>query len=218
MGSEKETRREARIAAERAILQAAEEVFAIYGFKGSTMARIAQTAGLPKANIHYYFPTKLELYRRVVEEIYSSWLEAGDVFDNSPDAATALSAYIESKMDTSRLHPFGSKVWANEILQGAPVIQDYLETSLRDWTQSRIDIINRWIAEGQIAPVDPRHLLYMIWAVTQHYADFSHQVETLNGGKPLRSQQWHEATQSVKRIILNGISAQSSAQRAEEQA
>ena len=119
----------------------------------------------------------------------------------------ALTRYIHTKMDISRDHPLGSKVWANEILHGAPVIQDYLETTLRDWTASRVAIIEKWIAAGKIAPVNPSTLLYMIWATTQHYADFGHQVTTLNGGAPLSNAQFEDAKRAVTGVILRGIGA-----------
>lgn len=192
---------------ERLILSAAEKVFAEAGFGGATMQLIADMAGLPKANLHYYFATKEELYRRVVQEIFEIWLHAADCFDNAPDPATGIGAYIDAKMDISRRHPHGSKVWASEVMHGAPVIQDYLETTLRDWTEGRAKVIRRWIDAGLMDPVDPRHLLYMLWATTQHYADFGHQIETLNGGRPLSEAQWRSAKQSVKAIILKGIGA-----------
>lgn len=190
---------------ERLILQAAEKVFAEAGFGGATMQLIADMAGLPKANLHYYFATKEDLYRRVVRDIFEIWLHAADAFDAAPGPAEGIAAYIDAKMEISRRHPFGSKVWASEVMHGAPVIQDYLETTLRDWTEGRVAVIRRWIDAGQMAPVDPRHLLYMLWATTQHYADFGHQIETLNGGKPLSDRQWAEAKASVKAIILRGI-------------
>lgn len=189
------------------ILEAAESVFAEFGFKGATTAMIAERAGLPKANLHYYFPTKEALYRRVVEEIFTIWLDAANSFDDCDDPVEALTRYISIKMDISRQHPMGSKVWANEILHRAPVIQDYLETTLREWTASRVGIIERWIAEGRIQPVNPHYLLYMIWATTQHYADFNHQIDTLNGGVPLSDAQFEEAKRTVIVTILTGIGA-----------
>lgn len=192
---------------ERLILEAAEKVFAEAGFGGATMQLIADMAGLPKANLHYYFPTKEALYRRVVQNIFEIWLDAAASFDAAEGPIEGIGAYIEAKMDISRRHPHGSKVWAAEVMHGAPVIQDYLETTLRDWTEGRMALIQRWIDEGKMAPIDPRHLLYMLWATTQHYADFGHQIETLNGGKPLTDKQWREATESVKQIILRGIGA-----------
>ncbi|AXS41733.1 TetR/AcrR family transcriptional regulator [Breoghania sp. L-A4] len=197
----------ARAENERLILEAAETVFAEYGYKGATTAMIAGRAGLPKANLHYYFPTKEALYRRVVEDIFNVWLAAADTFDDCDDPVEALTRYISIKMDISRQHPMGSKVWANEILHRAPVIQDYLETTLREWTASRVAIIRRWIDQGRIQPVNPDYLLYMIWATTQHYADFNHQIDTLNGGKPLSDAQFEEAKQTVISTILTGIGA-----------
>ncbi len=194
-----------RLENEQRILTAAEKVFAEAGFGGATMQLIADVAGLPKANLHYYFATKEELYRKVVSQIFEIWLHAADVFDGAEGPVQAFSAYIDAKMEISRRHPDGSKVWASEVMHGAPVIQDYLETTLRDWTAGRAALIQRWIDEGRMAPVDPRHLLYMLWATTQHYADFGHQIETLNGGKALSERQWREAKDSVKGIILRGI-------------
>ena len=200
-------RARARRENEAAILRAAEKVFAEAGFGGATMQLIADVAGLPKANLHYYFTTKEELYRKVVENIFTIWLRAADSFDKAPGPAEGIGAYIEAKMEISRRHPDGSKVWASEVMHGAPVIQDYLETTLRDWTAGRAAIIRRWIHEGKMAPVEPEYLLYMLWAATQHYADFGHQIETLNSGRPLSDRQWAAATESVKAVILRGIGA-----------
>ncbi len=192
---------------EQRILSAAEKVFAEAGFGGATMQLIADMAGLPKANLHYYFPTKEALYREVVQNIFNIWLHAADSFDKAPGPVEGIGAYIDAKMEISRRHPDGSKVWASEVMHGAPVIQDYLETTLRDWTAGRAALIQRWIDEGKMAPVNPDHLLYMLWATTQHYADFGHQIETLNGGKPLSDKQWKAAKDSVKDMILRGIGA-----------
>lgn len=195
----------ARAENERLILEAAEAVFAEYGFKGATTGQIADRAGIPKANLHYYFPTKESLYRQVVENIFQIWLDAANTFDDCDDPEEALTSYINAKMDISRQHPMGSKVWANEILHKAPVIQDYLETTLGEWTDTRIEVIERWISEGKLAPIDPRTLLYMIWATTQHYADFNHQIETLNDSSPLSDAQFETAKRTVVRIILAGV-------------
>lgn len=199
-------RTEIRQQNEALILQAAEKVFAEAGFGGATMQLIADMAGLPKANLHYYFPTKEDLYRRVVQDIFEIWLHAADSMDQAPGPIEGIGAYIQAKMDISRRHPNGSKVWAFEVMHRAPVIQDYLETTLRAWTDGRVRLIERWIAEGKMAPIDPEHLLYMLWATTQHYADFGHQIETLNAG-PLSDEDWQKATESVKTMILRGIGA-----------
>ncbi len=200
-----QSKKQRRAEQERLILEAAEKVFAEAGFGGATMQLIADVAGLPKANLHYYFPTKEALYRQVVQNIFQIWLRAADVFDSADGPAEAIGAYIDAKMEISRAHPAGSKVWASEVMHRAPVIQDYLETTLAEWTDGRMEIIQRWIDEGRMAPISPRHLLYMLWATTQHYADFGHQIETLNNGNPLNDSGWEKAKFAVKQIILAGI-------------
>ncbi len=190
---------------ERLILEAGERIFAQHGFRGATMQMIADQAGLPKANLHYYFDSKEKLYRRVVEKIFEIWLQAASSFENSDEPKEALKLYIYEKMQISRRHPYGSKVWANEVMQGAPIIQDFLETQLRSWTDGRIESIQAWIAAGKIRPVEPRWVMYMIWATTQHYADFGHQIETLNADAPLSEAQWEAASETVFEVIWNGL-------------
>ena len=209
VASRSTSKKDIRLENERLIMEAAEKVFAEAGFGGATMQLIADMAGLPKANLHYYFPTKEALYRRVVQDIFHVWLQAADIFDQADGPVEGIGAYIDAKMEISRRHPAGSKVWASEVMHRAPVIQDYLETTLDHWTNGRIDVIQKWIDKGLMHPIDPRHLLYMLWATTQHYADFGHQIETLNGGNALSNDQWVAATNTIKTIILNGIGAQS---------
>lgn len=199
-------RNEIRQHNETLILQAAEKVFAEAGFGGATMQLIADLAGLPKANLHYYFASKEDLYRQVVQNIFDIWLNAAESMDQASGPIEGIGAYIDAKMEISRRHADGSKVWASEVMHGAPVIQDYLETTLRDWTTGRVGLIQRWIDEGKMAPVNPEHLLYMLWATTQHYADFGHQIETLNGA-PMTDSDWQAAKHSVKSMILRGIGA-----------
>ncbi len=187
------------------IQQAAERVFADFGYVGASFSRIATEAGLPKSNIVYYYQTKEKLYRNVVENIFNVWREAADVLSPERDPITALGDYIETKLELARTRPYGSKVWANEIIQRAPVVQDYLEGELRQWTDDRIAVIEYWIAQKQIRPVSARHLLYAIWATTQHYADFTHQIRTLNDDLELTNQQWEDTKRSLREILLEGV-------------
>lgn len=187
------------------IQQSAERVFADYGYVGASFSRIAAEAELPKSNIVYYFETKEKLYRLVVEDIFNVWRVAADALRPENDPMTALGDYIDTKLDLARTRPYGSKVWANEIFQRAPIVQDYLEGELRSWTNERIAVIDGWIAEGRIRPISARHLLYTIWATTQHYADFKHQIKTLNDDKDLSDEQWDETKHAVKDLLLKGV-------------
>jgi len=162
--------------------------------------------GLPKANVHYYFKTKAALYTAVLEDILIVWKRDADGFGNSCDPTIALSEYIRSKMRHSFDRPFGSKVWANEIIHGAPVLGDVrLADLLNQWEKQITIQIRQWIDEGKIRDIDPHYLLFMIWATTQHYADFEHQIKVLNGGVKMNKDQQEKATKTVVDIILRGI-------------
>ncbi|MDP2696958.1 TetR/AcrR family transcriptional regulator [Thalassospira sp.] len=190
---------------EHLILAAAERVFADYGFKGATTARIAEIADVPKANVHYYFSTKEMLYRRIMEDVCSHWLDAAMTFDNSANPAEVLRGYIEAKMDLSRARPHGSRIWAHEIIRGAKFSSDYISTTVKSWLDSRVVVLNRWISEGKMDAVEPYSLMYMIFATTQHYADFARQIEIFNNDAPLSDAQFAEAKENVVRIILKGV-------------
>ena len=178
---------------ERALLEAAEWVFAEQGFAGATTAAIAQRAGLPKANLHYYFPTKETLYRSVIERVLTAWLAAASSFDTSEDPTVALSAYIGAKMDLAREMPLATRIWSAEVMRGAPIIQDFLETTLTEWVVSRERVMRRWIAAGKLKPIEPKFLFYMIWATTQQYANAAHEMATLNKGRPLDDKAFERA-------------------------
>jgi TetR/AcrR family transcriptional regulator len=190
---------------ERAILAAAETVFAARGFSGATMSMIAARAGSPKANIHYYFPTKETLYRAVVERVLTAWLDAARSFDASDDPKEALTAYIGAKMDLAREMPLSSQIYASEMMRGAPVVQDYLDTTLTEWVRSRSAVVMRWIAQGKLRPLEPKYLFYMIWATTQHYANAAHEMATLDGGKPLSDAAFEQAKRQVAQMVLFGV-------------
>ncbi len=198
-------KRAIREANERLIMDAAEQEFAQSGFKGATTDAIARRAGVPKANLHYYFSTKAALYRRVIEDVCEHWLAAAQPFDETDDPRTALRGYIKAKMDQARMRPFGSRVWAMEVIRGAPVIDGYLHTVLKPWYEARTKKLNEWISAGKMAPIDTQALFFMIWATTQHYADFDSQIRVLNDDRPLSDEQFSDATDQVCKIILTGI-------------
>ena len=187
------------------ILLAAEKVFAEKGYGGTAMADIAELAELPRSNLHYYFSTKDELYRAVLLDLLEVWKQDAQCFEVFDDPRVVLSSYIRAKMNHSRSRPHGSKVWANEIIHGAPVLGVTLDEGLYDWAKMKEAKIRQWVETGRIVAVEPSALLYMIWASTQHYADFSHQVAVLNEHQALSELQFERAVQTVTSVILRGI-------------
>lgn len=187
------------------ILLAAEKVFAEQGYAGTKMADIALQAALPRSNLHYYFSTKDELYREVLVNLLDTWGLEGACFEKFDDPRVVLTSYIMEKMNHSRTRPHGSKLWANEIMRGAPMFQDMLDEHMAKGAKLMEQKIRQWVDEKRINPVEPSALLYMIWASTQHYADFDYQVCALNGHQPLSDQQFYQATQTITAVILRGV-------------
>jgi TetR/AcrR family transcriptional regulator len=189
---------------EALILAAAEHVFAGAGFGGATMAAIAEAAGLPKANLHYYFGSKQELYRTVLAETLKDWLEPTHVITVDADPKTAIEAYIRAKMALAMQRPQASRVFANELLHGAPVIKPLLLTDLRELVQAKAAVVAQWVREGRMAPVDPVHLFFTIWAATQTYADFEVQICAVLDRAELTPEDQSRATENVVSLILRG--------------
>ena len=193
-----------RQANEAVILAAAERVFAGAGFAGATMAGIAEASGLPKANLHYYFGSKQSLYRTVLARTLKDWLLPTQGLTLDADPRSAIERYIRAKMALSAARPHASKVFANELLHGAPVVKALLASELREMVLDKVAVIEGWIAAGRMAAVDPVHLFFTIWAATQTYADFDVQVCAVLGRPELNAQDHARATEHVVSLILRG--------------
>ena len=90
-------------------------------------------------------------------------------------------------------------------MRGAPVMERFLGTTLKTWVNARARTIRSWISDGKIRDVDPESLLYMIWAVTQHYADFERQIVILNGGNAIDERQYRERVEQVVSLVLGSV-------------
>ncbi|MBL3702299.1 TetR family transcriptional regulator [Sulfitobacter sp. BDSS02] len=163
------------------ILDAALDVFSLRGFGGATVDQIAATAGLSKPNLLYYFPTKEAIYEALLGGLLDTWLDPLRAMKPSGEPLPEILAYVQRKLEMSRDFPRESRLFANEIIQGAPLIESELSGALRSLVDEKAEIINKWADEGRIARVDPHHLFFSIWSLTQHYADFDVQVRAVLG-------------------------------------
>jgi TetR/AcrR family transcriptional regulator len=195
--------RQARIAQ---ILEAAEAEFAAKGFDGTTTADIAARAALPKANIHYYFGTKDKIYRAVLDQILALWLDEADFwFSPNHTPREALTGYIAAKLTSAREKPLASRIYAGELLRGAPHISGYLHIALRDRVARLSTVIDSWTATGALRPIAPAHLLFCIWAMTQTYADFSVQIGAVLGQPTLDDKTFATAAQTVTTLVIGSL-------------
>jgi len=163
------------------ILDAALEVFSLHGFRGATLDQIAEVAGLSKPNLLYYFPSKEAVHKVLLTGLLDTWLDPLRTMNPGGDPLREIIGYVRRKLDLARDYPRESRLFAGEILQGAPRMRDAIEGDLRALVTEKAQVLSRWMDEGRIARVDPVHLIFSIWALTQHYADFDVQVRAVLG-------------------------------------
>ncbi len=164
-----------------AILDAALEVFSTHGFRGATLDQIAASAGLSKPNLLYYFPSKETIHTELLAGLLDTWLDPLRALDPKGDPRAEILRYVHRKLEMSREMPRESRLFANEVLQGAPRLGPLLGSKLRLLVEEKSAVLQSWIDEGRIARVHPKHLIFSIWALTQHYADFEAQVSAVLG-------------------------------------
>ncbi|WP_171121138.1 MULTISPECIES: TetR family transcriptional regulator C-terminal domain-containing protein [unclassified Ruegeria] len=164
-----------------AILDAALNVFSAHGFRGATVDQIAAEAGLSKPNLLYYFPSKEAIHTALLSGLLETWLAPLHDLDVQGDPMEEILAYIQRKLEMSRDLPRESRLFANELVQGAPRIHDSLSNDLKALVDEKTAILSDWMDQGRIARLHPYHLIFSIWALTQHYADFDVQVRAILG-------------------------------------
>ncbi|BCP51615.1 transcriptional regulator [Kaistia sp. 32K] len=203
----RQTKKRTRIQAENEarILDAALEIFSSYGFRGATVDQIADLAGMTKPNLLYYFRRKEDIYLAILRRTLELWLQPLEALGEGDDPVAEIRSYIDRKLEMSRENPKASRLYAMEIMQGAPILGGVLETRLKTLVDDKAEVVRRWIAEGRLAPIDPHHLIFMIWATTQHYADFDVQVRATLGEATGDNRHFETATQTLEAIFLNGL-------------
>ena len=188
----------------QAIIDAAIEEFSRKGFRATSVQAIADRVGTSKANIHYYFKNKETLYCTVLDHIVLLWNSSFDQIQVDEEPAVALERMIKAKVRLSYTHASASRLFANEILQGALHLEDYLKGTQRQWVKSKINIMQSWIDAGKMDPVDPAHLIFLIWSSTQHYADFETQVLTILNRAEYEEEMINDIAEFLCQVILKG--------------
>ena len=188
-----------------AVLTAALELFSRYGVHGTSLDQVALRSAVSKSNLLYYFASKEELYVCVLRDLLQLWLEPLREFSAEQDPRQAIADYIRRKLMFSRDRPDASRLFCLEMVRGAPLLRELLERDLRTQVEAKAAVIRAWVEAGRLAPVDPQHLIFLLWAATQHFADFAVQVQALTG-KTLDDPEFFEQTvENLQRIVLQGL-------------
>lgn len=198
-------RRRATAEKRSAITDAALMLFSQFGLHGTRLEQVAVAAGISKTNLLYYFPSKKQLYLAVLQDLLAVWLAPLRALQADQQPLEAIRQYIRLKLEVSRDHPRASRLFCMEMLQGAPVLKEELAGPVRTLVDEKAALIRLWIERQQLTAIDPWHLIFMLWSVTQHYADFATQVEAITG-KTLQDVAFFEQTlESIQQVITEGL-------------
>lgn len=202
-----QTQRRTRIqqAKEEQILEAALDVFSKHGFRGATIDQIAEVAGMSKPNLLYYFRTKEAMHTALIARVLDTWLDPLRALDAEGDPEAEIRSYIRRKLEMARDFPRESRLFANEILRGAPLIEDELKGPLKQLVDEKAEVIRAWVKDGKIAECDPYHLIFAIWSTTQHYADFDVQVRAVLGQEKAGEERFEDAARFLEQLFTRGL-------------
>jgi len=194
---------------ETTILGEAVRLFAECGYEGTSVATVAERAGLSKQNLMYYFTTKQALYQRVLDNVLDDWLaRMASLADPAGNPGDVLRAYVHAKLQFSREQPLASRVYAMEVIGGAKLYADQIRRRVIPLLRADIAVFERWIAEGKIAPVNATHLLFAVWAMTQSYADFAAQMTLVLDRDPLQPADFDDAERLITGMVLAAVGLQ----------
>ncbi len=186
------------------ILSAAEEEFVLQSYRGATMQGIADRAGLPKANIHYYFKNKKNLYKAVLRSIIEEWNEGLVTMTVDSDPKTVIEKFIRTKLQQAFTNPNRHKLFALEVIGGAPHLQEFMSTTMKEWALDKAKVMQTWHEQGKISIADPLQLLILIWATTQRYAEFETEIVGLLQKDAYDEQDQTRAADFLVPFILRG--------------
>ena len=186
------------------IIEVACHLFAEQGYAATKMADIAKQADIPKPNVYYYFSTKDNLYRAVLNTVIQPLLEASKPIELLDDPAEALTEYIKTKLRISRDHPDASKVFANEVMSGAKSLPSDIADELLVQSKMMVSKFETWSEQGVMAKLSPQHLMFTIWAATQTYADFSWQICNVMDKPKLDDNDFADAADFLTQFVING--------------
>ncbi len=186
------------------ILDAAEEEFVLQGYRGATMQGIADRAGLPKANVHYYFKNKKNLYKAVLRSIIEEWNDGLVTMTIDSDPRTVIEKFVRTKLHQAFAHPNRHKLFAIEVIGGAPYLHDFMLTTMKTWALDKVQVMKVWHEQGKIGVADPLQLLILIWATTQRYAEFETEIVGLMEKEAYDNQDEERAADFLVPFILRG--------------
>jgi TetR/AcrR family transcriptional regulator len=141
----------------------------------------------------------------VLDDVLTQWLAGMEDLSHSDDPQQALRRYIRAKLQYSRTRPQGAKVFTKEVIAGAPRYGNAIIERVAPLLKTEVRTFERWAREGRIAKVNFTHLMFIIWSVTQAYAEQEAQFALLLGKPALTERDYEKAEELIVRMVLSAL-------------
>lgn len=197
--------RAARLRKQEAILLEAERQFARFGLEGSSIEGIAAQLGISRQNLLYYYASKEALYVAVLDNVLAEWIASMEVLGSVDTPEEAIAQYIRAKLRFSRERPNGTSVFTREVMAGAPLYRDTLVARVMPALKTDVKRLERWARQGLIRRTNFLHLMFVLWASTQAYADLAPQFALFEGKAALDAQDFDAAEQLLTEMVLRTL-------------
>lgn len=191
---------------EARILRETAKLVVTHGFQGTRMEDIARAVDIPRPNLYYYFPSRNHIYRRIINDLRSEWINALGQITADGEPREVIRSYIRAKIEFSRKHPAASKIFADEVIRGSGILTEAENEEIRRLTDDKCEVLERWMDEGRMDRLDPRHFFFLVWGSTQYYADFEQQVKNVLGVKRLTRAHFDMGVDTITHVVLKGCS------------
>lgn len=149
------------------ILDAAKEVFLSKGFDGARMQEIADTAGINKALLHYYFRSKEKLFEAVFEEVLQHLGPVILEFVNEPiPLEVKVWRFVDNYIEIIKKNPKMPLFILNELRVNPDRVLNYLNIPLLMDVDSLQEQLNQETERGRFKWVDARHFVVNMISMT----------------------------------------------------
>lgn len=141
-----------KVSPERKIIDAALETIAEQNISGTRMRHIAKNAGMSQGNLHYYFPTKADLYRALLEDMLRVFVSdrEQDIDNSSLSPKEALAVFFSQEEEILERRSNMMNVFFDFWVQGTrdPEIRKQIQGMYAAWRRDLSKVVSRGVEQG----------------------------------------------------------------------
>jgi TetR/AcrR family transcriptional regulator len=193
-----------------AILEAAMREFAQEGMAGARMEAIADSAGVNKALLHYYFRDKERLYGAALDHVFASLSQRVlKVLECDLPPQKKIMAYAGAHFDFVAASPVCPRLVQREMMRagrhGSPHMRRIAKRYLQPVMAKLVALLREGMTGGQFRQVDPQHFVLSLIAMNVFYFSSAPMIGLITGRNPLTAQRIAERKAAVMDVVATTL-------------